>query len=313
MPKNNQKSNKQNKQNQSKQNQQNQSKQNQSKNIDKIDDETFDEIIKDYKAQNDIIAQKEKELNPNPNNKTPLAEALDSKKKEEMRNKIRNAIQIKSQMRNMPSKKIISEQTDELKKMMKHPKMTNNILELYGKAIAYDPKNKLPKPTDIFENVENYRAEYYQYILGLIKSMKEQNVSITQLGKILDNPYGHYMSVCIGCPLNPFSQHSDINTRQVSEAIPEQVSEANPETVSEQVSEAIPEQVSEANPETVSEAIPEQVSEAIPEQVSEANPETVSEVNKQENLEEEIKKRLQEELSNSNNILDNNSTDALNI
>jgi hypothetical protein len=168
--------------------------------INDIDDKTFDKILSEFKTENII------EANSTTLKKTPLAEALDSKKKEDTKNKLRNAINMKTQMRNMPSKKMIDEQTDELKKMMKHPKMNQHILDLYGKAIAYDPKNKLPKPTDIFSNTEHFKAEYYQYILGLIKTMKEKNLPIVQLDHILDNPYGHYMSACIGCPLNPFNK-----------------------------------------------------------------------------------------------------------
>ena len=137
--------------------------------------------------------------------KTPLASSLDLTKKNEIKNKLKNNILAKNQMRHMPSKKKINEQTDEIKQMFSHPKMNQNILELYANAIAYNPKQSLAKPTDIFNNTEHYKAEYYQYILGLIKTMKEQNININQLDNILNNPYGLYMSNCIGCDINPFT------------------------------------------------------------------------------------------------------------
>ena len=137
--------------------------------------------------------------------KSPLEKSLDEAKKRENKNKIKKAILMKQQMRGMPSKKEIETQQNLLKEMMKHPKMTNEILHLYGKAIEYNPTKTLPGPTEIFDNDEKYRIEYYQYILGIIDSLKEQKKDIKFLDKILDNPFGHYMSKCLGCPLNPFS------------------------------------------------------------------------------------------------------------
>jgi hypothetical protein len=175
--------------------------------VDKMSNKEFEQILNEFAKENKID-----ENNTSPTNgKTPLAESLDTKKKEETRQKLRNAIYMKSQMRNMPSKKKINEETNELKKMMKHPKMNQRILDLYGQAIAYDPKTTLPKPTDILDNSDQYMVEYYQYIRGLIKSMKETNVSISKLDSILDNPYGRYMSACLGCPLNPFKASNSTN------------------------------------------------------------------------------------------------------
>jgi hypothetical protein len=248
MPKNNNNSNKQQKSKQHKK--------------DKYDDETFDSILNEFRAQNDIIAQKETVAE-----KTPLAEALDAKKKEEIRNKLRNAINLKSQMRNMPSKKLINEQNEELKKMMKHPRMTQNILELYGKAIADNPKNKLPTPIDIFANTEQYKIEYYQYILGLMQTMKDKKMNILELDKILDNPYGHYMSTCIGCPLNPFNKTSaQILSEQVTE--PTQSTEpTEPTQVTEPVSTQDTEQV-ESNSELLEERIKERLQQELQQDIS---------------------------------------------
>jgi len=192
------------------------SKTNTKSKTDKLNDIEFDKMLREFSKLdklNNVVTEE----------KTPLAQALDDKKKDETRKKLKNAIYMKTQMRNMPPKKMIDEQTEELKNMMKHPRMNQEILQLYGKAIAYDPKTSIPKPTDIFDNLDHYMVEYYQYIRGLIKTMQEANISISKLDTILDNPYGKYMSCCLGCPLNPFknsknsNSNSNVNTVTVLE------------------------------------------------------------------------------------------------
>jgi hypothetical protein len=141
---------------------------------------------------------------------SPLEQSLNNAKKEETKKKIRNAIYMKRQMRCMPSKREIETQKDLLNQMMKHPKMTNEILQLYGKAIEYNPAKTLPTPLEIFDNDEQYRIQYYQYVLGIVDSLKEKNeTDIKILNKILDNPYGHYMSKCLGCSLNPLDKKTN--------------------------------------------------------------------------------------------------------
>jgi hypothetical protein len=151
---------------------------------------------------------------------SPLEQSLDKAKKEEIKKKIRNAIYMKRQTRCMPSKKEIQTQQDILNQMMKHPKMTNEILQLYGKAIEYNPAKTLPTPIEIFDNDEQYRIEYYQYVLGIVESLKEKNeTDIKILNKILDNPYGCYMSACLGCSLNPLDKKSNLPNVQLENRV----------------------------------------------------------------------------------------------
>lgn len=141
---------------------------------------------------------------------SPLEQNLNNAKKEEIKKKMRNAIYMKQQMRCMPSKREIETQKDLLNQMMKHPKMTNEILQLYGKAIEYNPAKTLPTPLEIFDNDEQHRIEYYQYVLGIVDSLKQKNeTDIKILNKILDNPYGRYMSACLGCSLNPLDKKTN--------------------------------------------------------------------------------------------------------
>jgi hypothetical protein len=151
-------------------------------------------------------------INNNKNNKsnieqsTPLADTLKNKKKEQLTLKLKNAIQLKNNMRFRPDKKLINEQTEQIENMMKHPKMTQQILELYARAVASDMTKTLPTPIDIFNNIEQYKKQYYQYILELLNKIKQEKLEISHLNVLLDNPYGHYMSKCLDCPLNPFTK-----------------------------------------------------------------------------------------------------------
>jgi hypothetical protein len=152
----------------------------------------------------------EEQMNLNPD-KSPLEKSIDDIKKSEIKKKLRNSIYMKTQMRGAPPKKEIETQEKLINEMMKHPKMTNEILHLYGKAIEFNPKKTLPNPVEIFDNDEKYRIEYYQYILGIIEALKKENKNINFLDKVLDNPYGHYISRCLNCPLNPFNKYDKSN------------------------------------------------------------------------------------------------------
>jgi hypothetical protein len=138
------------------------------------------------------------------NNLTPLDNSIINNNKDNLRAKLRAKINNKTEQRSIHSQKVIKEQTEEVKKMIKHPKVNDKILKLYTNALAYNISKSLPNPVEIFNKQENYKAEYYQYILSLLKQIKEQNLDIIHLDKLLDNPYSIYMSSCLECPINPF-------------------------------------------------------------------------------------------------------------
>jgi hypothetical protein len=112
---------------------------------------------------------------------SPLEQNLNNAKKEEIKTKMRNPIYMKQQIRCTPSKREIQTQQDLLNQMMKHPKMTNEILQFYGKAIEYMPAKILPTPIEIFDNVDKYKKLYYNYIMQLLQTIKANNQSIEQL------------------------------------------------------------------------------------------------------------------------------------
>ena len=196
------------------------------------DDMAFlDAYIEENKRIESQISEKQK---------SPLEKSLEEAKKNENRDKLRKAIYMKQQMRGMPSKKEIQTQQDLLNEMMKHPKMTNEILQLYGKAIEYNPTKTLPSPVEIFDNDEKFRIEYYQYIIGIIDSLKEQKKDIKFLNRILDNPYGHYMSKCLGCPLNPFDKTQSTQQNQSSNSVNNLLNGANVSLTNEVPKDTVP-------------------------------------------------------------------------
>jgi len=161
-----------------------------------------DNLIDYYINQN----QQTTNIIPNTDSITPCAASLETIKKKQLSIKLKNAIQQKNNLRYRPDKKSINEQTDQLNTMMKHPQMTEQILELYVKAIAIDISKTLPTPIEIFDNKEKYLKSYYQYIIDLLNKIKNEKLNINCLDKLLDNPYGHYMTTCLGCKLNPFTK-----------------------------------------------------------------------------------------------------------
>ena len=178
-------------------------------NLKKINDddmEFLDSCIKENKHMEEI-----NKIN-NLNQKTLLDDLLNDINTDtnNNKNKVRKAINLKQQTRGMPTKKEIQSQELLLKEMMAHPKMTQEILVLYGKAIAYNSTKNVPNPLEIFDNDEKFRIEYYQYIIKITELLKEQNKDTKNLKQILSNPYAQYMSTCLRCQLNPF-ENNDLN------------------------------------------------------------------------------------------------------
>ena len=158
-----------------------------------------DELLNKYIEEN-------KNIKLNTNLSTPFADKLNDVKKQQLKLKLKNAINKKNKSMFQPTKEIIKEQTENIKNLMKHPKMTQQILELYAKAAGADLTKTLPTPIEIFDNPDKYKKLYYQYILELLNKIKEDNLDISYLDKLLDNPYGYYITKCLDCPLNPFKK-----------------------------------------------------------------------------------------------------------
>ena len=164
-----------------------------------------DRILDEYIKMN-INSSKETDTT-----ETPLSKALDEQnklKQKNLKDKLKQKMLTMKQMKTPVSKKDINREKENVKNMMKHPKMNKSILELYGKAIAHNPSEKLPTPIEILDNQEKYKAFYYKYILTLVNSMKNNNMQSTDLDIMLNNPFAHYMAACLECPVNPFSNLS---------------------------------------------------------------------------------------------------------
>jgi len=151
-------------------------------------------------------------INENNNLKkiTQPSDKLNDVKKQQLSIKLKNTIKQKKNIRFRPDTKNINEQLGEIQHMMKHPKMSNHILELYGKAMASNVTMKLATPIEIFNNIDTYKKQYYKYILELLNKIKQEKLDLLYLDTLLDNPYGHYMSKCLDCPLNPFTKSKPV-------------------------------------------------------------------------------------------------------
>jgi hypothetical protein len=177
-------------------------KKNNNNNIKKIkkSSDDFDLIISEFKLKDDIDLINTKPvdvISSNTNNRELLA------------NKLKLKIMTKQQTRsvlNSTQMTQMEETKKELTDMLKHPKINKEILILYAKAIEKNPTQSIPTPIEIVNNINKYKAIYYEYIRNLLKSMMDKKISLVHMDRLLDIPYGHYMSTCIGCPLNPFSK-----------------------------------------------------------------------------------------------------------
>lgn len=171
-------------------------KKNKQKSVIKKQNLDDDKILDYYIQQNSITT-------PTP---TPTSTPIIDSSKKQLKQKLKNAILQKNTTRFPIYKKQCAEKTEELNQMLKHPKMNKNILELYAKAIASNFKSDIPTPIQIFDNKDHYLKIYYQYIIGLLNIIKEKQLSLSSLDKLLDTPYCHYLSKCLECPLNPFNK-----------------------------------------------------------------------------------------------------------
>lgn len=147
-------------------------------------------------------------------NKTPLTKKFDEFARKDAKEKLRTAMLLKRQQRMLPSKKEILQQSELMKKIINHPKMTKQILELYKEALNDNANGHTPNPLEIFNDPDQYKAVYYELIKTILEEMKKQNLSVTHLTEILNNrPYAKYLSACIECPLNPFEKEK-LNNEQ---------------------------------------------------------------------------------------------------
>ena len=191
-----------------------------------------DRILDEYIKKNSALYN---------NVETPLSKVLNEQnklKQKDLKDKLKQKMLTLKQMRIPVSKKDMNKEKENVKNMMKHPKMNKNILELYGRAIAHNPSEKLPTPIEILDNQEKYKQFYYKYILTLVNSMKNNNMKTSDLNIMLDNPFAHYIAACIECPVNPFSNLTSTSSsssdlfKQISSPLTKEDDEPVPELVS---------------------------------------------------------------------------------
>jgi hypothetical protein len=209
------------------------------------DMEFLDQYLKSQKE-----SQKSQTSKNSEQEKTPLAQKLDDISRDDLKKRLHAKQFLTKQMRSMPARKEVEEQQKKLAEMMKHPRMTPEILQLYGKAIEYNPTKTLPTPIEIFDDSNKYKTEYFQYILSIVETFKKAHKDIGLLQKVLDNPYGHYMSKCLGIPLNPFDKHANLSrvVNKEDDTIPDLIDHSEDDEVPELVDNSTL-QASESQPE----------------------------------------------------------------
>jgi hypothetical protein len=144
-------------------------------------------------------------LNTKSNTESKI-EIKEDSNKQQLKLKLKNAIQLKNNAKQSETKHVYKKAADDFKEMIKNPKINTKMLVLYGTALTSNLNIYIPKPIEIIDNKEHYLKVYYQYILKLLNIIKEKQLNLKSLDKLLDNPYCHYMSNCLDCPLNPFTK-----------------------------------------------------------------------------------------------------------
>ena len=206
-------------------------------------------------------------------------DSTDTNSKLELRKKLRSAINSKKHASIIP-KSELEEQKNNVMQMLKNPKITPHILKIYVEALAYNPEKSIPSPLDLINDKEKYTKEYYEYILTMAKSMKQNNIPVSELDNKLDNPYARYISTCLECKLNPFKKTSvKPKDEPISESKDEPISKPEPisESKDEPISESKDEPISESKDEPISESKDEPISESKDEPISESKYEPISE------------------------------------
>ena len=157
--------------------------------------------LEDNKILDYYIKENSNLTNTNTNNLI-----IDDQHRQQLKLKLKNTITQKNKNRMNPRQNQFGDYSKEVQQLMNHPLMNKNILNLYMKAVSSKLYTNIPTPIQIFDNKEYFLKIYYQYILGLLNLIKEKQLNLNSLDKLLDNPYSLYLSKCLGCPLNPFTK-----------------------------------------------------------------------------------------------------------
>lgn len=129
------------------------------------------------------------------------------KHREELRQKLRAKINEKSHAHSVPSareaRQIKKEVNKEYNDMKNDPRVTPEMLELYGQALFEYPKSNIPNPKTVLDNPDKYRREYGSFVLNIINQAKEKGWATELVKSMLNNGYTRYITHVLNLPALP--------------------------------------------------------------------------------------------------------------
>lgn len=135
----------------------------------------------------------------------PATTATALKRREELRKKLRSRLSTQQAMRRGVSKAEMNKTKQEVKDVVSDPRVTKPMMDAYIRAMTEFPTSKIPNPLEVLNDRSRHELEYKQYLLGLMSSVKNKEMELQEVSKILQNSYGVYITTVLGIPLNPFS------------------------------------------------------------------------------------------------------------
>jgi hypothetical protein len=85
--------------------------------------------------------------------------------RELLRQKLREKINNKKSGRMLPNLKQLKKTKEEYSNLLKDPRVTSEMLNLYNNATTKYTNNKIPKPNEILDNPDKYKEETKKYYL----------------------------------------------------------------------------------------------------------------------------------------------------
>jgi hypothetical protein len=91
--------------------------------------------------------------------------------------------------------------------LLTNDNITTEMLDLYYLARLSYKDIKVPLPGDILNDKVKYKQVYNEFLINLMNMIKnlDTNQQVTEIQKLMKNPYSQYMTKCLDIPLNPFT------------------------------------------------------------------------------------------------------------
>lgn len=92
--------------------------------------------------------------------------------------------------------------------LLTNDNITTEMLDLYYLARLSYKDIEVPLPGDILNDKDKYKKVYNDFLISLMDMIKnlDTNQQLSELQKLMKNPYSQYMTKCLDIPLNPFNK-----------------------------------------------------------------------------------------------------------